>query len=76
MTVVPGLALRAAPWTITWRAFSPWAERGNLSLPMNRQFMDRPHDAQNIYLTETFTSTGETNWLPRTLAYTGSSASA
>jgi len=28
VTVVPGLALRAAPWAITWRAFSPPAERG------------------------------------------------
>ena len=24
---IPGLALRASPWAITWRAFSPWAER-------------------------------------------------
>ena len=31
MMVVPGLALRASPWAITWRAFSPWAERGCLS---------------------------------------------
>ena len=42
MTVVPGLALRAAPWAITSRAFSPWAERGTAANHSQNRFSPSP----------------------------------
>ena len=42
ITVVPGLALRASPWAITSRAFSPWAERGTAANHSQNRFSPSP----------------------------------